>query len=366
MALDQRQSVRATPARTGATLLEAFDPRRNSLTMMRLALATLVALSHALAIGFGWQPLFRDDPVLGPTYLGDLAVDGFFVISGFLVTMSFLRIGGVGRYLWHRVVRIMPAFWVCLVVTAVVVAPALAWLEGRPPGSVFPEAFDYVTRNAALHMFVFDVAGLPTRTHVPYVVNGALWTLFYEFVCYLGVVALGVTGALTRRRWLLLAGIGVLWAATIVAAAGVDLPMTQMRRLAFCFLLGAAGYVYAGRVRVDGRLALVAVAVLALALALLPDYRAAGAPAFAYLCLWAVVRLPLTWNPRTDLSYGMYIFHWPIATLLTLAGATAFGEIAFVLLALVGGCLAAFVSWHLVESRALAYKSMPAPWRRPA
>lgn len=348
---------------TSLTLREAFDPRRNSLTMMRLALAGLVAVAHALAVAFGWQPQFHEDPVLGRTTLGDLAVDGFFVVSGFLVTMSYLRLGNVGRYLWHRFVRIMPAFWVCLVVTALVVAPIVAWLEGASPTSVFPESLAYITRNGLLLIRDYGVAGLPSGTYEPGVINGALWTLYYEFLCYLGVVALGLIGALTRRRHLLLVAVGLLWAVGLAGVVlAVELPAFQMRRLALMFLFGVVGYVYAEKVRVDGRLAVLALALLALALAWLPDYRVLAGPAFGYLVLWAMVRLPFTWNPRTDLSYGLYIWHWPVVVILALLGATALGQVGFVMLTLCVTALVALGSWRLVEAPALAHKSMAAPW----
>lgn len=357
-AIETRRGGGASP-----TLNDAFDPKRNSLTMLRHALAALVLVSHALAVAFGWQPRFHDDPALGPTYLGDLAVDGFFVVSGFLVTMSYLRLG-IGRYLWHRAVRILPAFWACLLVTAVVVAPVVAALEGADPASVFPGSFGHVTHNALLVVRDYGVAGLPAGTYTPGVINGALWTLSYEFLCYLGVVALGVLGALTRRRHLVLLAIAVLWASNLAAVAGIDLPAVQIRRLALMFLLGVAGHVYAGRIRIDGRLAVASLLVLAGALAWLPDYRALAAPAFAYLVAWGTVRLPFTWNPRTDLSYGLYVWHWPVVVVLALAGATAFGQVAFVLLTLGITGVVALLSWRYVEAPALAHKSMPAPWER--
>jgi len=142
----------------------------------------------------------------------------------------------------------------------------------------------------------------------------------------------------------------------------VELPAFQMRRLALMFLFGVVGYVYAEKVRVDGRLAVLALALLALALAWLPDYRVLAGPAFGYLVLWAMVRLPFTWNPRTDLSYGLYIWHWPVVVILALLGATALGQVGFVMLTLCVTALVALGSWRLVEAPALAHKSMAAPW----
>lgn len=148
--------------------------------MMRLLLASTVAVVHAGAIADGHQPR------LGDTEVGALAVDAFFVLSGFLVTRSYLRLSGVGRYLWHRALRILPAFWVCLAVTTVALAPLLAHLEGREPASVFSgphPAYRYLTDNALLPMRDFGVAGLPTGTATPGVINGSLWTLLYEALC---------------------------------------------------------------------------------------------------------------------------------------------------------------------------------------
>jgi len=63
------------------------------------------------------------------------------------------------------------------------------------------------------------------------------------------------------------------------------------------------------------------------------DYRVWGGPAFAYLLLWAVVALPIRWEPSADLSYGIYVWHWPIETLLVLAGAAVWGTVPLIVVA---------------------------------
>lgn len=359
--------------RLGPNLDEAFDPKANSLTMLRLALASIVALVHASAIGFGWQPSFGEDGLVRHHQLGDLAVDGFFVLSGFLVTMSFLRLRSLSRYVWHRALRILPGFWVCLLVTAVVVAPIIALIEGRAALSVFPDSLGFVWRNAGLHMSEFSLGGYPSGTFTPGVINGALWTLFYEFLCYVLVAGLGLAGLLTRRRGLLLVVTAGAWLAQVVASTGLlHLPAPQLRRFVLLFLLGAAGHVFRRHVRINGTLALASLAVVAVGLLLTVDYRIVAAPAFAYLFLWATVRLPLRWDPGVDLSYGIYIFHWPIATLLALLGAPMLGMVPHVLTTLVLAGLAAVASWYFVEKPALSWKGhafpawIPDPGRRAA
>ena len=93
----------------------ALDPKRNSLNFLRLVLAFSVVYAHASELG--WFGLH--DVVVNDTGLGTIAVYGFFGISGYLIAGSASR-NSVGRYLWQRFLRIFPAFWVCLVVTAFV------------------------------------------------------------------------------------------------------------------------------------------------------------------------------------------------------------------------------------------------------
>ncbi|MEZ0494553.1 acyltransferase family protein [Kineococcus sp. TBRC 1896] len=339
-----------TRARTLAT---AFDPRRNALDVLRLGLALTVALVHTMLLGLGHQPQ------AGSTDVGSLAVDGFFVLSGFLVTASFLRLRSLRRYLWHRALRILPGFYVSLVLTAALAAPVLALLSGRSATSVFSgpdSAVDYVVANGALLMRQFEIAGLgpdPSGT----VVNGSLWTLFFEAACYGIVAALGVVGVLARRRWVVLVLLGLLWATTVSATAGFNpFGSELMLRFTFIFLLGAAGHLYADRVPLSLPLAVASVVLVVVGLQLLPDYRALAGPAFAYALLYAVVRLPLRWRPRWDLSYGIYVWHWPIALVLSTAGLADVAGAGFVPVSLACAAAVAALSWRFVEAPALSFK----------
>jgi peptidoglycan/LPS O-acetylase OafA/YrhL len=343
------------PARAGSSLRHRFDAGRNHLTVIRLGLALAVAYVHSLAVGFGHQP------AIGHTLVGDLAVDAFFILSGFLIAASYLRLGSVPRYLWHRFLRIMPGFWVCLLLTAVVVAPLVAVLQDRSAASVFsgPQSSpDYVTANATLLMRQFGISGLPVGTPEADVLNGALWTLFYEAVCYAGIIVLALLGALRQRPYLTLLAVAGLWAATVAHSLGFTvIGQERMLRLALLFLIGCAAWVYADRIPVHGGLAAAAAVVLLVSLLIFPDYRVAAGPAFAYLCLWLAVQRPPRRPPTWDLSYGLYIYHWPIQSVLVAAGAAAWGEAAFVALSVPIALAVAVVSWHLVERPSLRMKN---------
>lgn len=349
--------VAAERSATPRTLAMAFEPRSNSLDMLRLILATTVAVMHASAIAYGHQPR------LGRTEVGDLAVDAFFVLSGFLVTRSFLQLASPGRYAWHRFLRIMPGFWTCLAVIAFVVAPALAALSGVSISATLGSSWRFVADNALLYMRDFSAAGLPVTGHQPQVINGPLWTLYYEAVCYVIVGLVGAAGILRRPVWLVPAVLAV-WLLIALQVAGV-VPVVGRFYVRFflVFMLGALGYLFADRIVMRRRWLIVALVVLTVALWGVDDYRAVGAGAFAYICLYAVVGTAwLRHRPRADLSYGMYVYHWPIETLLVAAGATALTQVGYTVLALVLAAGVALVSWHVVEKPALSRKSMAAPW----
>jgi peptidoglycan/LPS O-acetylase OafA/YrhL len=337
-------------------LQECFDPQRNNLTAVRLGLAVTVAVGHAMAVGFGHQP------GIAGTDLGDLAVDAFFVLSGFLLAGSYLRLASIRRYAWHRFLRIMPGFWVCLALTAVFVAPIVAWQQGRSATSVFTagpqSALDYVVANSTLLMRQFGIAGLPEHVPVPDVMDGSLWTLFYEAVCYAGVVVLAVLGGLRSRRPITLLVVGGLWALIALNAVGVHLVgQERILRLAFMFLLGTAMFLYARTIPVRNDVAVASLVLVLAALIWLPDYRMLAAPAFAYLCLWLVVFRPPQRMLQRDLSYGLYVYHWPIEQLLVVAGLTALGAWTFIVISLALAIAAAALSWRLVERPSLRYKN---------
>ncbi|GLY32913.1 acyltransferase [Kineosporia sp. NBRC 101731] len=335
------------------TLASAFDPRNNALNVMRLALATIVAVVHAMFLGFGHQPR------IGVTEVGALCVDAFFVLSGFLVTRSLLRLS-VPRYLRHRALRILPGFWAVMLLSAFVVAPLMAVLAGRGATTVFSgpdSSFGYLVQNSALLMRQFGISGLPGDGGNPDVINGSLWTLFYEAVCYLLVAGLGVIGVLRRRPWVVLALIVVLGGLTLASEVGINpLGSSYMLRFSFVFLLGAAGFLFADRIPVNRWTALAGLAVVVASLLVMNDWRGVGGPAFAYLCLYAMVRLPAPWEPRWDLSYGMYVWHWPIAQLLVGFGVRQYTHVPFVLLTVALAAGMAALSWNLVEKPAMRFK----------
>jgi peptidoglycan/LPS O-acetylase OafA/YrhL len=351
----------------------ALDPKRNSLNFLRLVLAFFVVYSHASELG--WLGLH--DVAVNDTPLSTIAVYGFFGISGYLIAGSAMR-NGVGRYLWQRFLRIFPAFWVCTVVTGFAFG-ALALAITPVPHCGFvcylklhPGPFSFVYSNALLKMNQFAVA--PPELNLA---NGSLWTLFFEFLCYLLLAALSFVGIMRHRGWVALIALGI-FAALLVTTLVPSLnsmfnisfntvPMNFMV-LSLGFFGGTLIYLYRERVPDSALLAVVCI-IAFVATQYLPT---GGHPWFArltpsnfgvfllaYPLLWLGAHLPFHWiGAENDYSYGVYIYAYPLTQLLIALRAERVGFWPFMLLTASVTFAFAVASWWLVEKHALRLKKV--------
>jgi len=343
------------------TLRQGYDPRRNNFDLIRLVLAALVAVSHGIVMHTGTQPQW------GISTLGDFAVDGFFVLSGFLVVSSYLRLRSFFRFSWHRVLRIMPGFWACLLLVALVVAPIAALLQGLPASTPFvqtPTAFHFLTANAGLLVNDYGIAGLLADNPTPYIFIGSLWTLALEAMCYVALAGLGLLGVL-RHRWVVLGITVLVWVLASVQSFGVAVPLgDNILRMLLMFFLGACAHLFADRMPLHWAVLIAAITLFVVSAVSLDNYRVAGAAAFVYLLLYAAVRLPFPVRLRVDLSYGVFMYHWPLQQLMVLTAAFALPTWAFVAVSLAVTVPVALASWHVVEHPALRRKDWTPPGTR--
>lgn len=344
----------------GERLTDRFNPRRNNFDGLRLALALMVVIDHGTVMRTGTHHLW------GRSALGDFAVDGFFILSGLLITRSYLKLSSFPRFTWHRALRIMPGFLVCLVVTALVVAPLAAVLSGRTVSSAFtesPTAWRYVLVNAGLLINQYDIAGLLPNNPTPLIFNGSLWTLSLEALCYGLVGLLGVLAILRRARWAVPALAAILWVLTLLQEAGIPVLLgDNTLRLVVAFLVGASAWLYADKIPMKGWLAVLAAAVLLVSILTLDNYRLVGIVPAAYVLIWLGTCLSWTRSLSRDLSYGVYIYHWPVFQLLAATSLVTVGVPVFVLVGVGATSIIALASWHFVEHPALRQKNRSIPW----
>src|SRR6185295_11460845 len=122
-------------------------------------------------------------------------------ISGFLVTQSFVTSKSLTRFMARRIRRIYPGYLVATSICAFIVIPFFSSV--RDTSAL--EAIKTIAANLLLRNY-FPPSNAFTANPAPNVVNGSLWSIPYEFWCYIGVASLGIVGLLSRR-WLLAGGV---------------------------------------------------------------------------------------------------------------------------------------------------------------
>ena len=331
--------------------------RRNNFDLLRLVAAVSVIFSHAFLLGEGRQDI---EPLMiatgGQTILGVVGVFVFFVISGFLVTMSWDETASLPRYLAKRSLRIYPGLVACLLLSALALGAALTTLSLRDYFA-HPDTWRYPLWNLLLDADQNSLPGVRfSGFDAGTVVDGPLWTLPCELLMYLLVAGLGVARLIRLPviAVLLIGGMACLWFDTasidgLFPAAGWLLPF---------FAAGMALYrlkdrgIFRARWAAVAALGLAASSALHLFVLLFPLFG-------GYLVIWLAFerRLPVIHAARFgDLSYGLYIYGWPVEqTVVYLRGGAAPWWQVFAL-ALPLTALCAFLSWHLIEKRALALK----------
>ncbi len=282
-------------------LVHVFDPRANALNAVRLGLSVGVIVFHSFPLtgtGIGFRPFDQ--------LLGSFFVDAFFAISGYLILSSWIRRPHWWAYLRARILRIMPGFYVSCLITTLVIGPVAIVIGGLGfPTGYGRGAVTYLLHNGLLRVHQYDVAGTPLAVPYPHVWNGSIWTLWWEFLCYLGVLALGLARVL-RWRATIVSLFGVTLVAFIATAYG---PVHQYyidngARFGLMFLAGSMVYTFRDRLPVSWSLVGLAGAIV-VASAWLPDYRLAAALPIAYV---VIVSGALIKNARlrlpNDISYG--------------------------------------------------------------
>jgi peptidoglycan/LPS O-acetylase OafA/YrhL len=335
--------------------------RENNFDALRLLAALAVILSHAFLIAQGTE---KNDPLNWLTgnqcMLGLTGVFVFFAVSGFLVTQSFEQTRSPLRYLMKRVLRIFPAYLVCLVLTAFVLGPIVTTLS---LGDYLhrPEPYRYLFYNSFFDIRVHELPGVMfVDNPVGLEVNGSLWSLGCEFDMYLMVLVLGL---LRLIRWPVCVALLALGMACIAFPDTLGALGGWGWTLSF-FAIGMVLYKLRDTRIFNGWLALLAFAGLALSIPL-KQFILLFPLCGCYLALYIALhpKLPVIRATRFgDLSYGLYIFGWPseqIAIWL-LHGHATWWQVFILATVLAGGL--AFLSWHLVEKRALRLKPRN-PWQ---
>ncbi len=339
------------------TVAEAIKRPYDNFTILRLALAVAVVVSHAASVGTGRH---TDEPLHALTgyTLGEHGVNGFFAVSGFLVAMSWDRRGGIIPFATARLLRVYPGLIVATLVTALVIGGAMttvAWSNYFASGATWKMIWQTISvfKSATTLPGVFE--GNPLRWPI-----STVWTLRYELMCYGGLLLYGALGGF-RRPAIALAGVAAAAAGLFVLGLMGPIPKGQETalRLPLIFGCGTLAYLYRDRLPLKAGIAAGALAFVALSALVGPAlYKPALFIALAYVFLFIAMAPGLShprFEPPGDISYGVYLYGWPVQQALQALFPAVSGW-AMLPAALMLTVALATLSWVLVEKPALRLK----------
>ncbi|WP_261806926.1 acyltransferase family protein [Lapidilactobacillus luobeiensis] len=331
---------------------QSLETRTNNFDIIRFFAAVLVIWFHSFPLtGRGNQYEFISSITKMETTAGEVGVMIFFIISGFLITMSFDHSKSLGRFLKARVLRIMPAYIVVILLSIFVLGPLLTTL---PLKEYFthPLTKQYFL-NLSLKSMHYNLPGVFANNIYPNAINGSIWTLWFEFVSYLMVAFLGVTKLLRKET-----SIGIYLLCLFLLL--IKFPgFYYYIYFGLFFSAGMIFYQWRDKIILNGKLALLAILILIAGVQFnqfIPAASIGGSYLIFYLALGPVHKFS-NFTKYGDLSYGMYIYSFVIQQLLMSLFNNHLNQLENFLLALPISMIFAFLSWHLIEKRCIQLKN---------
>lgn len=323
---------------------------QNNFNLLRLLFALMVVVYHAIALPglAGWEYAEAWTSVGA-----EIGVQGFFVLSGYLVWASLERSSSLGVYAEKRARRLLPAY-----VTVVLVCAIAAIILVPAVRSDIAALGKYVGWNLAFLNFM--APGLPGVFEANRFteINGALWTLKIEVMFYLILPLLALVLKIAGSgRWIVIAVIYVAaetWRHLLPQQGGVMVEVARQLpgQMSF-FITGIALYTWREGLNWRSMLAPVGIVLLAVSL-IVPQAAPLRAAGLGIVAVWLAVGIPRLFDAARfgDLSYGLYIVHFPIIQCVIAAGLFVTPWIGFAVAA-GASLIAALLLWWLVERPAL-------------
>lgn len=327
---------------------ELTNSRNNNLDALRLIAAFMVLYSHSLVSNTHTFSFYNGS-------IGWVGLEIFFIISGFLITQSFLR-QSYTRFLWGRILRIFPALILVVLVSVFIIGPLF---------TNSPDYFDNkLTYSYLINATLFDYS--PSLPGVFYGdTNISLWTLRYEFLLYLLVMLIGMVGLL-RSKWVVVC---LFTTSLLLDKFGVftdfnnwdSFSLARINVLTVYFSAGMLIYLYKDKIVLSVKRFFIILSMLFI------GWLIGGFDNFVWVFILGYIvffigyypKINLRWATQYgDFSYGIYIWS---SILLNITWYFFGRDINPYLAFIMAGSFAYIIgalSWHLIEKKALLLKNI--------
>lgn len=342
-------------------IIEKANSRNNNFDFLRFSAASMVILSHSFTLfGSKFEPYTW---LTGYESMGSLAVHIFFIMSGFLLTKSWLESPFLFIFLKKRILRIFPALICCVFFTALIIGPIVTnlnlkeYLQNQ-------HTIDHL-KNVFLFPAIRNLPGVFKDNPYPTAVNGSLWTLKIEIIMYASVAILGIFKLLKRKSIiffilssLLFVDIFILVKPEYAKSLFLTMLVVQLVKLSIFFIIGSLFYLYREKISLDKTILVAAVIIYLITLrtsfAIVANYIIL--PYIVFYVAYANIPKLANFGKYGDFSYGMYIYAFPIQQTIMHFGKQYLSVWSFFLLAFMTTLILAAISWKYIEKPALKFK----------
>ncbi len=329
---------------------------------LRLALAFAVVFRHCFPLTYGNEEAASS----GFLWTATMAIIPiFFILSGFLVTGSALRLT-LGKFVASRVLRIVPALAVDTFVTILVIGVIFTTL---PIGEFLT---DPQTHAYLLNIFGFInylLPGVFDANPLQGIVNGSLWTIPPELGCYVFISGLIFIGWVSHWKRTLLLAIGSIAFIAMAPLLPESTPSFVLRLASHPgallvpeFLIGSVLFLKKDKIPYSPLLFWICVALILASgfvlpeavFSVMPASSALAIPLYAYVAVFiGATKLPeIPLYSRGDYSYGIYLYGFPIQQAIV-AATGVLNPFALFFMTIIPVTILAMGSWHLVEKPTL-------------
>lgn len=333
--------------------------KTNNLNLIRFIAAILVIIHHSFPLCYGSE---RGDFVAEYTgdmlSLGTIAVGVFFVTGGFLIAGSAERKNKAGAFFKARITRIFPSLAVVVLASAFVIGPIVTELS---VSDYFSNGNTYKYLLNGVLLLQHTLPGVFESNPYPEVVNGPLWTLPVEFLCYIGCFIAFKLGFFDKKRY----GITIPFA--VVAAIGVGFVfrsqpfIIRIIQPVLLYYIGIGFYVFKDRIKLSGKLFALLVLLWLVLIALKLSFLAmliAFPYVIMYLAFGIESEVVASFGKKYEISYGMYLWGWVLQQLLCQMNMFRVWYINSIL-AVIGAIVMGFLNHILIEKRMVSKKMKP-------
>jgi len=346
-----------------------LESRDNNFNLIRFIAAFGVLLSHSYALSIGNNSTEPFKQLVNMSF-GHIAVDIFFISSGFLIANSLFLKKNIANFLWARFLRIYPGLFVAAIFCVFIVG---TYFTSYSLVQYLTDVQTYIFLFKNTVLFFGEEPSLPgVFEGLPWsgVVNGSLWTLPFEVKAYCLLVFCSIAinrllvwsnGALNERFiYLLIPILGML--IYIINHFYSFLPISYFAsedfRLYALFFIGTACYIYKDSLVLSKRI-LYPVVLTLLASSINTELFFIVYNFTIFYVIFYIAYIPKGWirkfNQYGDYSYGIYIYAWPVQQSV-IAFIPEVSVLALCIYSFIVTIFLSYFSWHMIEKKALKLK----------